>query len=79
MTREQWQNVRKILERALEPDPAECARYLDEACEGDAELRREIDSLLAANNQATRGFLAGKAIDHVGDLLRSRLRHIARP
>ncbi len=69
MTREQWQNVRKILERALELDPAECAQYLDEACAGDAELRREIDSLLAANNQATRGFLAGQAIDQVGDLL----------
>ena len=69
MTREQWQNVRKILERALELDPAECATYLDEACAGDSELRREIDSLLAANDQATRGFLTGKAIDQVGDLV----------
>ena len=69
MTREQWQNVRKILERALDLDPAECATYLDEACAGDAELRREIDSLLAANDQATRGFLTGKAIDQVGDLV----------
>ena len=69
MTREQWQNIRKILERALELDRAECAAYLDEACAGDAELRREIDSLLAANDQATRGFLAGQAIDQAGDLL----------
>ncbi len=34
-------------------------------------LRREIDSLLAANEQATRGFLAGKAIDQVSDLRRA--------
>jgi non-specific serine/threonine protein kinase/serine/threonine-protein kinase len=68
MTREQWQNVRKILERALELDPGECAGYLDQACAGDAELRREVDSLLAANDAATGGFLAGKAIDHLTGL-----------
>jgi tetratricopeptide (TPR) repeat protein/tRNA A-37 threonylcarbamoyl transferase component Bud32 len=71
MTREQWQNVRKILERALELDPAECTSYLDEACAGDAELRREVESLLAANDAATGAFLAGKAIDQVGGFERA--------
>src|SRR6202522_737468 len=71
MTREQWQNVRKILERALELDPAECTSYLDEACAGDAELRREVESLLATNDAATGAFLAGKAIDQVGGFERA--------
>src|SRR5277367_3095384 len=65
MTREQWQNVRKTLEGALETDPAERARYLDQACAGDVELRREVESLLESNDQATGVFLTGQAIHHV--------------
>jgi eukaryotic-like serine/threonine-protein kinase len=65
MTREQWQSVRRVLEHALELDPAERARYLDKACGGDADLRGEVESLLHADEQATRAFLTGKAIDHV--------------
>jgi eukaryotic-like serine/threonine-protein kinase len=65
MTREQWQQVRKILDRALETEPGERARILDEACAGDAGLRAEVESLLAADEQASGEFLTGKAIDHV--------------
>jgi eukaryotic-like serine/threonine-protein kinase len=67
MTRERWQNVRKTLEAALETDPSERARYLDQACAGDVELRREVESLIQANDQATGTFLAGQAIHHVSD------------
>jgi tetratricopeptide (TPR) repeat protein/tRNA A-37 threonylcarbamoyl transferase component Bud32 len=67
MTAEQWQNVRKILERALELDSSARAAYLDEACAGETELRGELESLLAANDEATRAFLAGKAIDYVSE------------
>jgi eukaryotic-like serine/threonine-protein kinase len=65
MTRERWQTVRKILECALEMDPAERTPYLDEACEGDPELRGDVESLLQADEQATHAFLTGKAIDRV--------------
>jgi eukaryotic-like serine/threonine-protein kinase len=65
MTREQWQNVRRTLEGALETDPAERARYLDQACAGDVELRREVESLLESNDQATGVFLTGQAIHQV--------------
>src|ERR1700728_2905851 len=65
MTRERWQHVRKILELALEADARERARYLDEACVGDAELRAEVESLLEADEQASGDFLNGRAIDHV--------------
>jgi tetratricopeptide (TPR) repeat protein len=65
VTRERWQAVRNVLERALELDGAERTRYLEEACADDVELRGEVDSLLQADEQATRAFLTGRAIDHV--------------
>ncbi|HEX5230185.1 MAG TPA: serine/threonine-protein kinase, partial [Bryobacteraceae bacterium] len=64
MTPERWQTVRSVLERALELEGAERAKYLDEACADDAELRREVESLLQADEAATHAFLTGKAIDH---------------
>ncbi|HEX5228565.1 MAG TPA: protein kinase [Bryobacteraceae bacterium] len=64
MTRERWQEVRNVLERALEMKGAERARYLDEACAADAELRKEVESLLRADEAATHAFLTGSAIDH---------------
>lgn len=51
MTREQWQQARPILESAIELDPANRSTFLDHACT-DTYLRREIESLLAAHEQA---------------------------
>jgi eukaryotic-like serine/threonine-protein kinase len=68
MTREQWQSVRKILEQALELAPEDCARFLDESCSGDPELRAEVESLLAANEQASGDFLTGKALDYASEM-----------
>jgi hypothetical protein len=43
---------RVIFEAALDrSDPAERAAYLDEACAGDAELRRRVEELLAARER----------------------------
>jgi eukaryotic-like serine/threonine-protein kinase len=67
MTRERWQHIREILGQALETDDRERTRYLDEACGGDAELRAEVESLLEADEQASRDFLTGRAIDHVAN------------
>ena len=47
MTPERWQEVGAIFERALACAPGERAALLEEACAGDAELREEIESLLA--------------------------------
>ena len=52
MTREEWQRVKEVLHNALEIPPAEREGFLDEACNGDAELRREVDSLLASHDEA---------------------------
>jgi serine/threonine-protein kinase len=49
MTPERWQQVDQLFHSALEHEPEERAAFLDEACGGDAELRREVESLLAAD------------------------------
>ena len=41
-----------ILNAALELHPSERAAYLDQACAGDAALRRQVETLLAAHEQA---------------------------
>ena len=52
MTPERWQQASQILEIALERNPERRAAYLDEVCANDDELRREVESLLAASAQA---------------------------
>ena len=52
MTPERWQQVDKLLEQALEGEPERRAAFLDEACNGDAVLRREVESLLSAHGKA---------------------------
>ena len=46
---ETYQKVKEIVGGALELQPAERAAYLEETCAGDAALRAEVDSLLAAH------------------------------
>jgi serine/threonine protein kinase/Tol biopolymer transport system component len=48
----QWQQIDQLLEAALELTPAERAAFLDQACAADEVLRREVESLLAAHEQA---------------------------
>ncbi len=52
MNPERWQQASQILEIALERSPERRAAYLDEVCANDDELRRELESLLAASVQA---------------------------
>ena len=48
MTPERWQQVKFVLASALERGPEERSRFLAEACGGDSELRRQVDSLIRA-------------------------------
>ncbi|MBY0504531.1 MAG: protein kinase [Bryobacteraceae bacterium] len=59
---ERWQRVKSILAEALERPFAERAAYLHEACAGDTELRREVESLLLADEDAGE-FLNQPAIE----------------
>ncbi|MEW6729924.1 MAG: serine/threonine-protein kinase [Acidobacteriota bacterium] len=51
MTPERWQQIKQILQGALERQPEEQTAFLDEACAGDASLRTELASLIAFNQQ----------------------------
>jgi Tol biopolymer transport system component len=52
MSPDRWDHVRRTFFAALERPPAERARFVDESCAGDPDLRRELDSLLASHDQA---------------------------
>ncbi len=52
MEPERWREASRILESVLERDPARRAAYLNDVCAHDAELRREVESLLVASEQA---------------------------
>lgn len=52
MNPERWQQASRILETALEREPERRSAYLDEVCTNDDDLRREVESLLAASEQA---------------------------
>jgi eukaryotic-like serine/threonine-protein kinase len=50
MTPERWRLVKALVSAALERSDSDRERYLNEACGDDADLRREIDSLLSATS-----------------------------
>lgn len=50
MQREMWNRLESLFFQALELPPAARAAFLDQACDGDTEVRREIDAVLAAHD-----------------------------
>jgi serine/threonine-protein kinase len=56
MPLERWQEVDELVQAALERAPHERAAFLAEACANDEDLRREVESLLSFEGQAT-GFI----------------------
>ena len=52
MTPERWQQIDKLWGEALEQEPTRRSVFLDGACAGDEELRREVEALLVAHEQA---------------------------
>ena len=50
---ERLQQIEKIFQETLQRDPARRDAYVREACGGDAELQREVASLLANHQAAT--------------------------
>ena len=49
---ERWPQVEHLYHLALARDPDERSAFLDHACEGDNDLRREVESLLAYEAKA---------------------------
>ena len=57
MTPERWQQIRDVLEKALELAPSERSAFLNSACSFDQSLRQEVETLLASENDVRSGFL----------------------
>src|SRR5215472_4752626 len=65
MTPEEWHRVRPILESALELDSANRRAFLNEAC-ADPSLRREVESLIDAHEQADTWVLNSLSVSGLG-------------
>ena len=52
MTSNRWEQINRIYDAALEVAEAERPAFLERNCQGDEELRREVESLLAYDKQA---------------------------
>ena len=68
MNRERWQLVEQLYHSALEKDEGERGAYLQASCNNDPELRREVESLLAAG-EAAPGFIESPALEVAAKLL----------
>jgi predicted ATPase/serine/threonine protein kinase len=61
MSSERWEQTKEILEQALRRTPQERPPYLDSVCGADADLRREVESLIASHEEAGSQFLHAAA------------------
>ena len=61
MTSERWERTKQILEDVLKLAPEKRAEFLDSACNGDSELRSEVESLIASHEEAGSQFLGAPA------------------
>ena len=53
MTPDRWAQIEDLFHRAVECDPQQRTHLLDEACNGDSQLRREVEVLLASEGSAS--------------------------
>jgi len=53
VTAERWKQIEAMFEQALELSPEQRQTFLHNSCNGDEELRREVESLLASHDQAS--------------------------
>ena len=68
MQPERWNQIEKLYHAAAAVQPGERAVWLDRACEGDQDLRREVESLLAYDQQA-ENFIESPAVEVAANLL----------
>jgi serine/threonine protein kinase/Tol biopolymer transport system component len=61
MTPERWQQVKEVLDGALELAPEQRPAFLDQACSTDHSLRQDVESLLESADAARSNFLPSSA------------------
>src|SRR5262245_49142974 len=62
MTPERWRRIEEIFYAAVEREPAERMGFLGQACEGDSDLRKNVQTLLNANDRPG-AFLEPEALE----------------
>ncbi len=70
MKADRWQQIEDVCQAALEREPAAREPFLDAACAGDEDLRREVESLLAEQPDSD-GFLSAPPPQAAADVLTS--------
>ena len=68
MKPERWRQINDLFESAAERVPEERAAFLEEACQGDQGLRREVESLIACDERS-ENFIESPAVEVVLELL----------
>lgn len=68
MKPERWRRINELFHTLLEREPEHRSALLDEACAGDPELRREVETLLASHEEAG-DFIEVPAFEVAADLL----------
>ena len=63
MSSERWERTKEILEQALRLEPEKRQAYLDSSCRADADLRGEVESLIASHEEAGSQFLGAAATE----------------
>ena len=69
---QRWQRVKEIFEGALEKHGAEREAFLDRVCNGETEVREEVESLLRSYEVAG-SFMESPAVAHAADALEQKL------
>ena len=62
MKSERWQQIERLCHEALKRDESQRAAFLEEACQGDESLRREVEDLLAQETRA-EDYLEAPAVE----------------
>ncbi len=62
MDAQRWRQIDKVLQSMMELSLEEQASFLDQACDGDIAMRKEVEALLAAYQQAD-SFIESPAFD----------------
>jgi serine/threonine protein kinase/alpha-beta hydrolase superfamily lysophospholipase len=71
MKPERWQQLKPLLQSALDRGPGERAAFLDEACKGDEHLRQEVESLIISHDQAS-SFIEVPAFEVMAESLENK-------
>ncbi len=64
-TIQRWQQIKEVFQEARDHPENQRADYIERVCRADAELRTQVESLLALEDEAT-GFIEPPAVGDLG-------------